>query len=90
MKIFTNNKPRELFTFDQLTEKESANFSYDNAKDSTFFRYRDYVYDISDFMSAPPDLKAKGWHCYACDSYFSGTLIKMIDDDNIVVARYSC
>ena len=38
--IKTNNQYRELLSWYDLTEKEKFEFDYDNAEESSFFRYK--------------------------------------------------
>ena len=70
---YWNEVPRDILRdqFDWL--------DYDNAHDG-FFKYRGHWYHMTEFMNAPKDLLAKGWHGYAADSYFSGVLIEYSPD----------
>jgi hypothetical protein len=94
MQIITNHKPR--FTIDgfDLNARERAQFDYYDSESldcATFFRYRGAVYDVAEFMRAPDSLALLGWHGYASDSYFSGTLIRLIDNgESVIVARFYC
>lgn len=88
MKIITNNIPRNLKYGYEMPEKLRSDFDYlDDLDSSEFFVYRGQWYDIGEFMRVPEELKP--WHGYAADSYFSGTLIKLVDDQ-IIVGRYYC
>ena len=50
MKIITNNQPRDLLYWYDLTEKEQADF--DHIEDGEFngFRYKGQVYDLGEFV----------------------------------------
>ena len=87
--IRTNNAPRELLCWDDLTTKEQGNFDYINDPESaSFFRYRGCVYDLGEMLSAH-GMPLKGWHGYASDSYFSGIVIRLVDDgERIVCGTY--
>ena len=102
MCIKTNNVPRETFSglmaelyigakrtaklrqqFDYLTETEF--------EDETFVEYKGYFYSLSDFMCTPSACDGfEGWDGYHGDSYFSGVLIKLRDDGDVIMGRYYC
>lgn len=88
MKIITNNIPRNFKYGFEMPEKLRSDFDYlDDLVSHEFFVYRDRWYDVGEFMRVPEEFKP--WHGYAADSYFSGTLIKLVDD-KIIVGRYYC
>lgn len=88
MKIITNNQPRLLLYGYELTDKERQDFDYLEDIDShSFLKYKGAIYDVSEFMIVDNDY-LKGWDGYSSDSYFSGILIKYIDSDHVIVARY--
>lgn len=73
----------------------------DGTDTATFFRYRGDLYDLGQFMrviphgsksSHPTDCDNDafgGWDGYQSDSFFSGLLVKYVDDgEALVVARY--
>ena len=98
LKIITNNVPRDLMDAWDLTEAERAEFDYlnwpaiDRGEDSgTFFRYRGDLYDLGEFMrtggSAGDPLA--DWDGYAGDSFFSGVLVRFVEDcERVVVGLY--
>ena len=61
VKYTTNNKPREVLTWHDLTKKEQAEFDYLDTEDkqagSSFARYRGWVYDLGEFFSS----EEPGW-----------------------------
>lgn len=92
MDIVTNNIPRDLIKDYQLSEKEREEFDYldwekiDNGEDSaTFFRYKGRLYDLGEFVRTPESLKP--WDGMSADSFFSGILIRLVDDQ-IIVGQY--
>lgn len=88
MKIITNNQPRLLLYGYELTDKEKQDFDYLEDIDShSFLKYKGTIYDAGEFMRVDNDY-LKGWDGYSSDSYFSGVLIKYIDSDHVIVARY--
>lgn len=92
--IRTNNVPRNLIYGYELTEKEKKEFSYiepDDIDSHEFFRYKGNIYNPSEFMRADGMGEVfKGLHGYMSDSYFSGVLIKYVDNyERIIVAQYS-
>jgi hypothetical protein len=94
MRFITNHVPR--FTIDayELTSAEREDFDYlawgkiDAGEDSaTFFRYRGQLYDLSEFVrSTDPDNDY--WDGIATDSFFSATVVKIMDDgESVIVGR---
>lgn len=91
MKIITNNDPRPVLTWYDLTDFEQSNFDYLDSDDAqanaSFVRYRGWVYDLGEFMRAPDDLKP--FHGYTSDSAFSGVLCRFVDHgDSVIMGRY--
>ena len=95
MQVITNNVPREILTWFDLTEKERAEFDYFKPEEEvgSFFRYKGEVYDLNDgFELAPSALAKLGWDQYQPDSFFSGLVARPVEGDDwdtvIVVGRY--
>lgn len=89
MQIITNNIPRQLINGYELTDKEKSNFDYlDNTDSHNFVKYKGFIYDVSEFISTYNMDSLKDWDGYSSDSYFSGVLIKIIDSDTVIMARY--
>ena len=91
MHIATNNRPRKLLHWDELTKKEQARFDYIRPEDVgfQFVRYRGWVYDIDDMMAVredtlPADSFLRKWDGYQGDSYFSGVLIRWVGDQVVM------
>lgn len=85
--VKTNNVPRKPIYGWDLSEKEAKEFDYLDAEDfpsHSFMRYKGWVYDLNEFMRVDPgtegDRGLKGWHGYISDSYFSGVVIKYVDE----------
>ena len=90
MDIITNNRPRLLMNWYELTAKEQQDFDYLKPEDqpcAEFVRFKGRIYDLGEFMTAPKELKALGWEGFSGDSYFSGTLMRFADSDHVVMAR---
>ncbi|MDE1767244.1 MAG: hypothetical protein KGI27_13380 [Thaumarchaeota archaeon] len=86
LRIITNNQPRLILDWDQLTTKEQADFDYlseDERVGRDFVRYRGIAYDLGDFMRATGD-QLKGWDGYHGDSYFSAVLVRYARDGNLI------
>lgn len=98
MKIKTNNQPREVLTWYDLTPEEQKEFDYLEEGEGSFFRYKGWVYDLGEFMridaKIAPHPQREGWekwHGYASDSYFSGALIRYTSDcEQVIVGQYFC
>lgn len=90
--IRTNNVPRDVLTWYDLTAKEQAEFDYldtdDRQAEASFVRYRGWTYDLGEFMACPrseqanPQMRDAGfhkWNGYAGDSFFSGVPFRYVD-----------
>ena len=89
MQIITNNIPRQLIYGYELTDKEKTDFNYlDDIDSHNFIKYKGFIYDVNEFMSTYNMDSLKDWDGYSSDSYFSGVLIKFIDSDYVLMARY--
>ena len=88
-KIITNNKPRQLIYGYELTDKQKEDFDYIEDIDSReFVKYKNNIYVLSDFMRIKNNDSLKDWHGYSSDSFFSGTLVKYIDSDTVIMGWY--
>lgn len=95
--IKTNWQPRDILHWYELTDKERAEFDYIDTEqkqyEAEFMRYRGNCYDLHDMerglgMSEMPQ-QFKEWDNYISDSFFSGILIKWVDNgERIIAARY--
>ena len=95
--IVTDNKWRPFkFGYEVPAKIKGNDFDWledDGAFDGFIF-YRRRWYHLSEFMriedkSGP--LAASGWHGYQCDSYSSGTVIKISEDgEQYKIARFYC
>ena len=102
MKIKTNNAPRDVLFWWDLTDAERVEFDYldsDTAQaDASFLRYRGNVYDLGEFMhisrTVAPHPQRQGWEDwdgYHSDSYFSGMLVRYVEDcERVIIATYYC
>ena len=89
IKIMTNNKPRQLIYGYELTDKQKQGFNYIEDFDShDFVKYKGNIYDLSDFVGIGSIDSLKGWDGYNSDSAFSGTLVKYIDNDTVIMGWY--
>lgn len=104
MKIITNNQPRHLLTLAELPDKVAgAEFDYvtDNHA-PRFFKYRGAWYDTAEFVRIAPRARAVGfehpadvgsplldWHGIQTASYFSAVVVRLADDDSVIVGRAS-
>lgn len=93
VRIVTNNVPRDLLMWEELTEEERKEFDWIKNPEDTgldFFRYRDWTYSTQDFMRISEHAPFTGkWDGYSSDSFFSGVLIRYVqDNERVVVATY--
>jgi hypothetical protein len=101
--IITNNVPRDVLDWHDLTPNDRAEFDYldtvalDEGRDSaSFVRYHSELYDLGEFSAdygitrgtGLPDRFA-GWHGYLADSFYSGLLIRYLDShEQVILARW--
>jgi hypothetical protein len=95
MTVKTNLVPRNMLYWDELSDKEKAEFDYMDKEDQetgNFVRYRGWVYDVGEFMRYGVEHKGIIWAGCEGDSYFSGTLIHLCKDnqDQVIMARFYC
>lgn len=94
MKIITNNQPRPLLSWWDLSDKEKAEFDWLETEEeqcsADFFRYKGQVYCLDEFSHITSSHDLSGWDGIYNNSFFSGVLIKYIHglDDEIVVGHY--
>ena len=87
--IITNNKPRQLIYGYELTDKQKQDFDYiDDIDSHDFVKYKNNIYDLSEFMRVENNDSLKDWHGYSSDSFFSGTLVKYLDSDTVIMGWY--
>lgn len=99
MRITTNNIPRDIIDAYELTAAEREDFDYldwpaieDGRDSASFFRYRGRVYDLGEFSAdwgitrgtgLSSDLQ--GWDGYQSDSFFSGIVVRYVEDNERIV-----
>ena len=98
--IRTNNRPRDVLRWSELTAKEREQFDYlldDHGflkdHDISFVRYRGVTYDLSEFQHISTGLSlifGKEWDGYLSDSFFSGVLMRWSDEgyDWVIMGTY--
>lgn len=99
--VVTNNVPREVLHWSDLTEEEQAYWSdlLSNTRGCTFFRYNGNCEFLGEFISIDKILtevhpELKEWDGISSDTAFSGLVIKLYtvegvyDHDHIIVGRY--
>jgi len=97
--VKTNHVPRDVIDSSQLTAKEREEFSYhnwtalENGEDSAdFFRYKGETYDVGEFMTTstlPEFNPLTRWDGYHSDSFFSGIVIRYVDNgERIIVGTF--
>lgn len=90
--IVTNNQPRAVLYWHELTPRERSEFDYlenDDAQSAaSFARYRGAVYDLGEFMRIDGGPLA-AWLGYAGDTFFSGVVVRLDSSgDSVTFGRY--
>jgi hypothetical protein len=85
LKIRSNYHARPLVNGFELTEKEKQDFGYlENIDEGIFFRFKGQVYDLNEFMAVDKNSPFPAfWHGYSSDTFFSGILIHLCDDNDL-------
>ena len=93
--IKTNNTPRLILNWDELTVSEQSEFDYIDPNDGgSFFRYKGFCYGLHEFerinnSEIVDELQV--WEGIKSESYFSGILLKIAEDgDEVIVGYYYC
>lgn len=93
VEIVTNHVPRATLRWHELTDKERREFDYldtpERQDGAVFFRYRGWTYCLDAFvvLRGATD-EFKGWHGYSSDSAYSGVVVRLVDDERVIVGFY--
>lgn len=93
MQIVTNNKPRPMVALWELPEKVQKDFDYVLPDDTSyrFVKYKGHWMDCFDMQSISREQgfsQFSGWHGIASDTFFSGVLVRFVNDNDVIVGRY--
>ena len=91
--IKTNNVPRDYSYGMEFSGKERKEmlkqFDYLNEEEfnqQSFVNYKGYWYDLGEFMRVgDSELEKLKWEGYSSDSFFSGVVVRYVEDDEQVV-----
>ena len=99
--VITNNAHRDVIYGYELTAEEREQFDYiawdepDNDSDvHNFFRYKGELYDLEEFqpttqLHSPETKELREWSGYMSDTFFSGMVIRYVENfERVVVGRY--
>lgn len=97
MQIKTNNQPRDLITYDELTVKQQADLGeleLEEVESWKGFVFKGQVYSLDDFTIYPEgsEEKALGWDGGMAQSAFHAVVVKIADSDfdSVVVGQVFC
>jgi hypothetical protein len=96
LRITTNHVPRDVIDAWELSPAERAEFDYidwpaveDGRESASFIRYRGDLVDLGEFMRVEGAAPLDGWDGYSSDSFFSGLVVRFVDDgERVIVGRY--
>lgn len=91
--ITTNNQPRLLVPYDDMPPNARRDHDYirDSERfDNRFFQYKGVWYDAYEFQRCSHIEELSDWDGYQPDSFFSGTLIKYLHENEEVIAGWYC
>lgn len=89
--IITNHRYRPLLNAYELTKRELNILGNDLDENAMYFRYKGEVYNLGDFMrtNSLHEGPLKAWNGYLSDSFFSGIVIKLNEEfDMVQVGTY--
>lgn len=90
IKIYGNGHDISIISGFELTDKERKEFDYydnESLDNVSFFRYRGNVYDMSEFERLDKNNPFYGkFDGHISDSFFSGVLVKLSDDNETLKA----
>ena len=91
--VVTNNQPRKLMSLFEFNSKDQVKIRekfdwMDEIEDTySFFKYKEEVMHLSEFnntnSSCPTELS--GWDGYLTDTYFSGLIVRLVNDNEEVI-----
>ena len=95
MNIITNNQPRDLLGFWDLSQAHQQDarehYSYLDSNGDLesyfgFFTYKNQLHCLDDYLVTA----IEGWDAACSDSFFSGTVIRLCEDDcdRVIVGTY--
>lgn len=94
MRIITNHVPRDVVEAWELTAEEREEFSYidwpkvaTGEESASFVRYRGELIDLGEFCvwDNPASPTREGWDGFRSDSFFSGLVVRYVDNFERVV-----
>jgi len=87
MQVKTNNTLRSFLYGYQVPDKVLSDFSHlsEDEKQDGWIKYRNSYYHMSDFTTTQgpygnQEIYKLGWHGLLTDTFFSGIVIKILDD----------
>ena len=84
-KIITNGHSRYNVCWYDLPAKEQEYFDYTGSRESSYVKYQNTWYDMSEFTRVDsrfqPYLHTQGWHGYHTDTFFSAIVCRYKPDD---------
>jgi len=83
MKVITNNHRRSFIDAHDVPDKVLEWYDWLDENATGWICYQGHWTHITDYMRGG----VEGWDGYSSDSFFSGTLIKLLDD-KYIIGRY--
>ena len=93
MRIISNFQYRDTLSSHEVPpsvlDREFDYLSPEDRESALFFKYKGYYYSLDQFTrTKDKSMKDKGWDGYHSDSFFSGILISLSEDNKVKVATY--
>ena len=83
-KVYTNHHKKRFMHYSVVDQETLDLYDHLSEEDKTYgwILYKNHWYHVSDFMRILPSKPdwMHGWHGYNPDSFFSGVVIKLLDD----------
>lgn len=90
LKVITNNVPRPILSWYELTEKEQKEYLEEQYSMHFFVRYKGRLEPLCSFMKPGPNSPfPPEWQGYSPDSFYSGLLIRFTEDqEQAIIGTY--
>lgn len=97
--IITNHQRRDLISLNDIPRRFHDEFGYIDSEEfyaPRIVAYRGAFYDVNEFTRTPNNEPARqelndlsAWDGYQSDSYFSGIVLRYVDNfERVIVGRY--
>jgi hypothetical protein len=89
IEFITNNRLREFKCYHDVPHKiRETHFDWVDVDSDMFVKYGGNWYTLSEFSTINGIENFEKWSGYISDTYFSGIVIKLVEDEGYVIGRF--